>query len=916
MGGAMSTPIGRTRRHPAAIVIAALLVALVTPWADVRAAANAPPTIAVDVSVVSAAEGTTASATGTVFDPDDDTVSVSSDIGAAQLTGLNSPGSGTWSWSLPVLDGPDTIVGTITVDDGNGGTASVQVTVNVTNTDPIAETRGPTYVPVGADQRTFRWTARDYHLDTVTPTTSCGAGTLVTEDGSAAHPWDVSGDITCSFTNPGSTKVGVTATDEDGGTTDARMAVVASPQITTFGDAPHVLIAEPGTTSGGMGLGFGGSLATADLDGNGRADLVVGNGIYTWPGTPVDGTGVVAVYLDPTDAPTHSLADATPPHGFRIYRETPTDEFGMTMAGAGDVNGDGLEDVVIGAPRADPLGRTHAGTAWVIYGSSTPADIHVDSLDPSQGFRIDGPTSDDFLGNAVAGGADVNGDGYDDVVVAVPFASTDASSVVVVFGSPDGGDVDAASLGTRGFAITTPSLIGRSNDAVAVGRFDADRFADVAIGVPSGGDGHGEVDVAYGSASPADLDLSNPPAGTATRIWGQGPPNDDREFGTSVALADVNRDGRADLVAGAPVVHDRSFVVFGRDDRPAMQQLVPSLAALLINGTPFANIGTAAAAGDLDGDGRAEVILGDPLFQELGAVTGAVYAVSFDSELEPVDVGTLTWAWRRVDSDAPGNQTGWSIAVGDVTGDGLGDLIIGESSPDGGRVAIFPGVAFPPDHAAPKVTTPGMRIAKATVPGSVPLDIHWTGTDGTGSGIVRYELQSSRNGATYQAVTLPNRLATSVVKAFRLGTYRFRVRARDRAGNIGPWVYGATRSIGAISDGSTSIAHRWMWGFDYGSNYWGGAGSWAKHKDATATVAFTGRSIGLVSSVGPGRGKARIYIDGRLVATVDTLAPTETWRQVVWLKSWTSSHRHTITVKVLGTTGRPRFWVDGFILIR
>ena len=96
------------------------------------------------------------------------------------------------------------------------------------------------------------------------------------------------------------------------------------------------------------------------------------------------------------------------------------DNSGNSVASAGDVNGDGRADVIVGAHRADPSSRTNAGSTYVVYGTASPSNVDLASLG-SSGFRIDGAAAGDVSGSSVASAGDVNGDGRADVIVGAPY---------------------------------------------------------------------------------------------------------------------------------------------------------------------------------------------------------------------------------------------------------------------------------------------------------------------------------------------------------------------------------------------------------------------------------------------------------------------------------------------------------------
>lgn len=105
-------------------------------------------------------------------------------------------------------------------------------------------------------------------------------------------------------------------------------------------------------------------------------------------------------------------------NGFRINGEAASDHSGLTVSEAGDLNGDGFGDVIIGAPEADPHGRS-SGAAYVVFGKSGGynTDLDLSSLDGTNGFRIQGGATFDYAGWSVSAAGDVNGDGFADVII-------------------------------------------------------------------------------------------------------------------------------------------------------------------------------------------------------------------------------------------------------------------------------------------------------------------------------------------------------------------------------------------------------------------------------------------------------------------------------------------------------------------
>jgi hypothetical protein len=219
------------------------------------------------------------------------------------------------------------------------------------------------------------------------------------------------------------------------------------------------------------------------------------------------------------------------------------------------------------------------------------------------------------------------------------------------------------------------------------------------------------------------------------------------------------------------------------------------------------------------------------------------------------------------------------------------------------------------DHTKPVVSAVANRpkSAGAFSGSSAPWTIAWTGRD-TSSGIERYELARSRNGGAWTTMNVNIRSSSAGVLVSPGSTYRFRVRAVDRAGNIGSWAYSATFKVTAYQQSSTRVRYGGRWSTSTSTSYWGGSARSSSTKGSTASLTFTGRSIGWVALRAPTRGKAYVYINGVLKATVDLRSTSTLKQRVVWSAGYSTSATRTITVKVAGTAGRPRIDVDGFLV--
>jgi len=428
--------------------------------------------------------------------------------------------------------------------------------------------------------------------------------------------------------------------------------------------------------------------------------------------------------------------------GFVLKGVDAADGSGTSVSGAGDVNGDGIDDLLIGAFGASPDGQFYAGETYVVFGSTTgfPPALELQSLFPpaggdgSAGFVVKGVHGADYSGRAVSGAGDVNGDGIDDLLIGAFNASRSDRFYVgesyVVFGRPmafpatfelrslfpsAGGD------GSGGFVLKGVDAGDLSGSSVSdAGDVNGDGIDDVVIGAvrasPDGQFFAGESYVVFGRATgiPASFELRNlfPPAGGdgSTGFVIKGIDSSDYS-GVSVSSAgDVNGDGIDDLLIGASgadpggnTVAGESYVLFGRATRfPAVFEL----RSLRLQGGGDASVGfvlegigagdssgsSVSGAGDVNGDGIDDLLIGAP-----GADTsaGATYVVfgrttGFPAVFELRHLlpsgggdGSAGFVLKGVDFI---DRSGYSVSgAGDVNGDGVDDLLIGarDASPGG-----------------------------------------------------------------------------------------------------------------------------------------------------------------------------------------------------------------------------------------
>ncbi len=462
--------------------------------------------------------------------------------------------------------------------------------------------------------------------------------------------------------------------------------------------------------SAGDSLGWVQLAGMGDLNGDGRKDYAVSSQNADHNGRTDSGS--TWVVFGRSGAGTIDLASLGT-GGYRIDGATAGEQSGWEVFNVGDVNGDGVEDLLTNAPYADNNARANSGSAYVVFGKSTTSAVDLSSLG-SQGFRIDGATAGDLLGYSSVGAAgDVNGDGRADLILSSTEADntsrTDSGSAYVVFGKATTGTVDLAALGSEGFRIDGAATGDRLGNIVAgAGDLNADGRSDVLVTAKytdnnSRADS-GSVYVVFGKATTGTVDVAS--LGTSGyRI--DGAQASDNLGSHVTAAGDVNGDGTSDLfvTARSATRNGRSasgiaYVVWGKSTTTTQDLASLGTGGYQIDGAAAGDeIGRWGVVnlGDVNGDGVPDqVIAASDASTMSGTYGGVVYVLFGKTTTTTIDLASLGSQGFRYEGTG-GEVAGRGLAsAGDVDGDGVNDLLVGapnadnNSRTDSGSVYVVP----------------------------------------------------------------------------------------------------------------------------------------------------------------------------------------------------------------------------------
>ncbi|WP_125558513.1 LamG-like jellyroll fold domain-containing protein [Pseudoalteromonas rubra] len=486
----------------------------------------------------------------------------------------------------------------------------------------------------------------------------------------------------------------------------------------------------------------GWSVAPAgDVNGDGFDDIIVGSpqaDVYRNDGTFMyEDNGAAYVLFSDATGTFPSLTEVIGgTRGFGIMGAESGDNAGFAVAGGVDINGDGLSDVVVGAPYADTNGE-NSGSTYVIFGKTGTNYVPLSDMNAGgsdYGFAIHGAYTEDYAGGTLVVG-DVNGDGLGDIVIGetvtrflagtgsfalrdlLEDGTADPNLAYVVYGKKDNNVVQLANVATdyneQGFAITRPSRKLFSDwyygaQVLPTGDFNSDGLTDFIVSHGLFVDTSGTSYVVHGRIGGEAVKYNSiKSAGNGIKITPQGSGNYGFDFGdatldalpsfTTSHVGDVNADGVDDIAllltdtgCCSGIEHPRAYILFGGvdvADEINLADIANGNGGFVIH-NDASNIdhsdlqvilGSIGGAGDLNGDGFDDIIIGDPFAEDN---KGRVYAVYGRAGTEPVYLSEIIETHQGFYSEGNGGeQLGQFIAsAGDINGDGIKDIQFGTPS--------------------------------------------------------------------------------------------------------------------------------------------------------------------------------------------------------------------------------------------
>jgi len=448
-------------------------------------------------------------------------------------------------------------------------------------------------------------------------------------------------------------------------------------------DADYGLVGENDNDLSGSNV-----TSAGDVDGDGLDDILIGAYMNSDAGYYA---GKVYLVLGSSMGSTATIDLSTADYAF--LGENDNDYAGISVASAGDVDGDGLDDILVGAAGNDD-GGSGAGKVYLVLGSSLGSTASIDLSTADYVFL---GSAGDSAGRSVVSAGDVDGDGLDDILIDAYTNSdggTSAGKVCLVLGSSLGSSstIDLTSADYHFIGENPGDYSGYS--VAPAGDVDGDGLADILIGSILNSDGGAYAGKSYLILGDRLLGTSTIPLSTADGAF-VGEAEYDYSGRKVSSAGDVDRDGLDDILIGA-YLNDEGGSNAGKAYVMLSASLPPSGTTSYLADADLTFIGTSggdyagmavADAGDVDGDGFSDFLVGAYNNDDVASGAGKVYL--FLNAWLPsggsVDLGEV----NAFAGEAEADYAGYSVAsAGDVDGDGLDDILIGaQGNDEGGNYA-------------------------------------------------------------------------------------------------------------------------------------------------------------------------------------------------------------------------------------